>query len=71
MKFIIKMRTDTAATPPVKRYWFVLVASNGEPVAASEMYTRKQSAVDTIDAIKSAAAMGFAVLDETGEPLKD
>lgn len=37
-------------------FWFVIIASNGEIVSTSEMYTRKQSALDTIASMREAGA---------------
>lgn len=62
MKFVIKTNEGK------DHWWFVLVAGNGEPVATSEMYTRKQSALDTINSIRDAfGADEFAVpvIDQT------
>jgi uncharacterized protein len=42
--------------PTRKRFRFVLIAANGEPVAVSEHYTTKQAALDGIEAVKTAAA---------------
>ena len=38
------------------QYWFRIVASNGQVLASSEQYTRKQSAQEAIDSIKRNAA---------------
>lgn len=38
------------------QFYFELKGDNGETVAVSELYTRKQSAKDTIEAIKEGAA---------------
>lgn len=38
-----------------QKYYFVLVASNGEPIAQSEMYSSKQAAQNGIDSIKTNA----------------
>jgi len=38
------------------QYRFNLVASNGQVLATSETYTRKQSAKDTIESIRKSAA---------------
>lgn len=41
--------------PTRKRYRFVLVASNGEPVAVSEHYTTRDAAIAGIRAVRTAA----------------
>ena len=46
------------------QFRFNLVASNGQIVATSETYTRKQSALDTIASIQNNAA-GATVEDDT------
>jgi hypothetical protein len=48
------------------KYHFNLVASNGQVVATSEAYERKQSALEGIESVK-ANAPGAAVDDQTGE----
>lgn len=55
MKFIIKKSSDG-------QFYFVIVAKNGEPLATSEMYTRKAKAQHTIKLIQS-CEKGF--YDET------
>ncbi|GAA4459477.1 YegP family protein [Phytohabitans houttuyneae] len=57
MKFEVKKTTSG-------QFRFNLVASNGQVVATSETYTRKQSAMDTIESIKSKAG-GATVDDQT------
>jgi len=47
------------------QFYFELKGNNGETVAVSELYTRKQSAKDTIEAIKKGAASA-GVSDLTG-----
>ena len=42
MRFVVKKTSNG-------QYRFNLVASNGQTVATSETYTRKQSAIDTIE----------------------
>ena len=37
------------------QYRFNIIASNGQVIATSETYTRKQSAKDTIESIKKGA----------------
>ena len=49
MKFVVKKTSN-------EQFRFNLVASNGQIVATSETYTRKQSALDTIESIKNNAA---------------
>ena len=49
MKFVIK-KTGNG------QYRFNMVATNGQVVATSETYARKQSAVETIESIKNKAA---------------
>jgi uncharacterized protein len=46
MKFVIKQTSNG-------QYRFNIVASNGQVVATSETYARKQSALDTVESIKS------------------
>jgi uncharacterized protein YegP (UPF0339 family) len=48
------------------QYWWVAKGGNGETMCSSELYTRKQSAKDTIKVIKQGAATAN-VYDETGE----
>jgi uncharacterized protein len=48
------------------KYHFNLVASNGQVIATSETYERKQSALNGIESVKSNAP-GADVDDETGE----
>jgi uncharacterized protein YegP (UPF0339 family) len=49
MRFVIKKASSG-------QYRFNLVASNGQVLATSETYTRKQSALDTIRSIQTSAA---------------
>lgn len=49
MKFQIKKASNG-------QYRFTIVASNGQVVATSETYVRKQSARDTIESIRKSAA---------------
>jgi uncharacterized protein YegP (UPF0339 family) len=55
MKFVVTKATNG-------QYRFNLVASNGQVVATSEGYTRKQSALDTIASIQKNA--GSATIDD-------
>jgi uncharacterized protein YegP (UPF0339 family) len=55
MKFVIKKTSNG-------QFRFSLVASNGQVVATSESYQRKQSALDTIASIQKSA--GSATLDD-------
>jgi uncharacterized protein len=48
------------------KYHFNLVAANGQVIATSETYERKQSAVDGIESVKENAP-GAATDDQTGE----
>jgi len=48
------------------KYHFNLVASNGQVIATSETYERKQSALNGIDSVKENAP-GADVHDQTGE----
>ena len=57
MKFVVKKTSNN-------QYRFNLVASNGQTVATSETYTRKASALETIDSIKGRAS-GATIEDET------
>lgn len=45
------------------RYFFTLVATNGEPIAQSEAYNSKQSAMDVLRVYFPV----FVVDDQTGE----
>ena len=49
MQFVVKKTSND-------QYRFNLVATNGQVVATSETYVRKQSALDTIDSIRRNAA---------------
>ena len=49
MHFVVKKTSND-------QYRFNLIASNGQVVATSETYVRKQSALDTIDSIRRNAA---------------
>jgi uncharacterized protein len=49
MKFVMKKTSNG-------QFRFNMVASNGQVVATSETYTRKASALDTIESIKQNAA---------------
>jgi uncharacterized protein YegP (UPF0339 family) len=55
MKFVVKKTSNG-------QFRFNLVASNGQVVATSESYTRKASALETIESIKRNA--GSASLDD-------
>jgi uncharacterized protein YegP (UPF0339 family) len=55
MKFVVKKTSNG-------QFRFNLVASNGQVVATSETYARKQSALDTIASIQKNA--GTATLDD-------
>jgi uncharacterized protein YegP (UPF0339 family) len=59
MKFVIKKNADGAY------FWFVLIARNGQIVATSEIYTRKQAAEDTIEAIIKGIGEGASIEDST------
>jgi uncharacterized protein len=48
------------------KYHFNLVAANGQVIATSEAYERKQSALHGIDSVKENAP-GAEVDDQTGE----
>jgi uncharacterized protein YegP (UPF0339 family) len=48
------------------QYHFNLVASNGQVVATSESYVRKQSALHGIESVKENAP-GAEIDDQTGE----
>jgi uncharacterized protein YegP (UPF0339 family) len=48
------------------KYHFNLLAGNGQIIAASEAYERKQSALNGIESVK-AKASGADVDDQTGE----
>jgi hypothetical protein len=55
MKFVVKKASNG-------QFRFNLVASNGQIVATSETYVRRQSALDTIESIKKNA--GAAQVDD-------
>ena len=57
MKFVI-VKTSNG------QFRFTLVASNGQVVATSESYTRKASALETIESIKTRAGSAD-IEDET------
>lgn len=57
MKFVVKNSSNG-------QYRFNIVASNGQIVATSETYVRKQSALDTIESIKKNVS-GATVDDQT------
>ena len=57
MRFVLKKTSNG-------QFRFNLVASNGQTVATSETYTRKQSAIDTIESIQKNAASA-AIDDQT------
>ena len=59
MKFVVKKTSNG-------QFRFNLVASNGQVVATSETYTRKASALETIESIKKSAG-GASVDDETAD----
>jgi uncharacterized protein len=48
------------------KYHFNLVASNGQVIATSESYERKQSALNGIDSVKTSAP-GAEIDDQTEE----
>jgi uncharacterized protein YegP (UPF0339 family) len=49
MKFLVKKTSNG-------QFRFNIVATNGQVVATSETYARKQSALDTIESIRGKAA---------------
>jgi uncharacterized protein YegP (UPF0339 family) len=55
MRFIVKKTSND-------QFRFNLVASNGQTVATSETYSRKQSAIDTIESIRK--NVGGATVDD-------
>jgi uncharacterized protein len=55
MKFVIKRTSND-------QFRFNIVARNGEIVATSETYTRKASALDTIESLKQ--GVGSATIDD-------
>ncbi|MEV4639894.1 YegP family protein [Actinoplanes sp. NPDC049548] len=57
MKFIVKKSSNG-------QFRFNMVASNGQTVATSETYTRKASALETIESIRKNAP-GATVDDQT------
>jgi uncharacterized protein len=57
MKFVMKRTSNN-------QYRFNLVASNGQVVATSETYTRKASALDTIESMRKNVA-GATIDDQT------
>ena len=56
MKFVVKKASNG-------QFRFNLVATNGQVVATSETYARKQSALDTIASIKG--KVGSAQIEDT------
>lgn len=46
MRFVIRSRRW-----PVRRWWWTLVATNGEPLAHSEQYTSKAACRATVDVV--------------------
>ncbi len=58
-KFVLKKGTTG-------KYHFNLVASNGQVIATSESYERKQSALNGIESVKSNAPTA-EIDDETGD----
>jgi uncharacterized protein YegP (UPF0339 family) len=62
MKFVIKSAVQGQSG---LIYWFVVVADNGEIVAASETYPQKRNAVDTIAALRSSINQDTPVEDTT------
>ena len=59
MRFVVKKTSNS-------QYRFNVVASNGQTIATSETYTRKQSALDTIASIQKNAG-GATVDDQTAD----
>ena len=59
MRFVIKKSSNG-------QFRFNIVASNGQVLATSEMYTRKQSALDTVKSIQGGA--GGARVDDESAP---
>jgi uncharacterized protein len=57
MKFVMKKTSNN-------QFRFNLVASNGQVVATSETYTRKASAMDTIESMRKNVA-GATIDDQT------
>jgi uncharacterized protein YegP (UPF0339 family) len=57
MKFVMKKTSNN-------QFRFNLVASNGQVVATSETYTRKASALDTIESMRKNVA-GATIDDQT------
>jgi uncharacterized protein YegP (UPF0339 family) len=49
------------------QFYFELKTNNGETVAVSELYTRKESAKNTIEAIKDGAAKADVLDHTTGD----
>lgn len=58
MKFVLKKTSND-------QFRFNLIAGNGQVVATSETYTRKASALQTIESIQNSASAA-AVDDQTG-----
>jgi uncharacterized protein YegP (UPF0339 family) len=59
MRFVLKKTSNG-------QFRFNLVASNGQTIATSETYTRKQSALDTIASIQKNASA--ATIDDQTSP---
>jgi uncharacterized protein YegP (UPF0339 family) len=57
MRFVIKKASNG-------QFRFNLIASNGQVLATSETYTRKESALDTIKSIQSKAGAA-TIVDQT------
>lgn len=71
-----KLEDNGRAGELAPQYWFTIVGANGETIATSETYTRKQSAKDSIRAIIIGCSgtkdigrseIEALVRDETGE----
>jgi uncharacterized protein YegP (UPF0339 family) len=58
-KFVVKKNSSG-------KYHFTLIAGNGQVIATSEIYERKQSALTGTDSVKQNAS-GAEVDDQTGE----
>lgn len=57
MKFVMKKTSNN-------QFRFNVVASNGQVIATSETYTRKASALDTIESMKKSLG-GATLVDQT------
>ena len=65
MKFRIRKSKRNLWKPNKRRFYFVLVAANGETVMVSQMLSSKQNCYKTIDSICMNMKKTTPVIDET------